>query len=191
MQYLIIIAIHNKAVLWAAHERKQHHGLQSDKWQQHTSRVRTSLALARSSMPWSDLGAKLRGVHGARQTDLVNVAWAARIADTRGQGKTLAQLKANYWVDLSKTIARRPWSAKLRSFRGRCQLYSFEFDRCLSGSDLMRAYGWPAMLLQGVSQSDLTSSAAEGSSVPLATFMQAVMWSNPFGRWRAATLHGQ
>jgi hypothetical protein len=149
--------------------------------------VRTSLGLPRNSMPWTQLGAKLRGVAGLRKIDLVNVAWAARVNETRGQGKSTTDIKADFWVDVSKSVLRRPWSAKLRSFKDRCQLYSFEYDRCLSGSDQMRAHGWPLAMLVGAPQCDLVMVSADGSSLPLATLVQTVMWANPFGPWRMAT----
>lgn len=90
----------------------------------------------------------------------------------------------DYWVDLSQSVARRPWGNKLRPFRPMAQIYSFEMGRCLDGLDAMRLLGWPESFLSGLSPSDLLALSAEGSApLPLAALVESVMHSNPYGSW--------
>ena len=155
----------------------------SAKWLEHSSRIRSQASVPRNHMPWTDLGGA-RGVCGERKLDLVNVAWAMHEAENARLNRPVADLKHNLFVDLAQTILRKPWGVRLRSARQRCQIYSFEYDRCLVGSDLMRICGWPKGLLDGCSESDLMAVATESTSVPLASLIQFTMWSNPFGCWR-------
>ena len=109
-----------------------------------------------------------------RQVDLVNVAWEARTAASRGQFST-KQLRKDYWVDLSQTVSMKPWATSLKAFRGRGHLYSFECDRCLDGVDLFRLCGWPKSVLLGTPPGDALYLAADSTSLPLVTLVQAVM----------------
>ena len=100
---------------------------EADLWQLHSSRVRAELRLPRASATWTSReGVKLRGVTPAcsRQKDLLNVAWESRVKESGGRYSP-ADLAKNFWVDISQAVTRRPWSAKLRPFRGRGHLYSF------------------------------------------------------------------
>ena len=120
-----------------------------------------------------------------RKRDLVNVAWLARIKES--PGIPTARLAENYWCDVSQSVCRKPWGAKLQSFRPNSQIYSFERDRVLKGSDCCRVRGLPMSLLQGTSQADLLQLATDATSLPLSVIVQSAMWANPFGAWRTET----
>ena len=167
--------------MWGDHERKQHGGMV---WQQHSSRIRAEVGLAREAKPWTSKStSRLIGVgSAARKLDVIDVAWGSMCVE---YGKTHSEhrLRTNFWVDCSQTISRRPWGTRMRSFRSRCQVYSFEKDRVLSGTDAMLVYGWPRHYLDGTSQSDLLSLAEVATCVPIVTLVMACVWSNPWGDW--------
>ena len=168
--------------MWASHERKHHSSRTPvQQWLQHSSRVRTALGIPRDAMPWSDLGKKLHGVGDcSRKHDLINVAWAARVREVQG-GAPLTRLVSIVWCDLSQSVVRKPWGLKLRSFKGRAQIYSYEFDRVLSGVDCMKVHGWPQSMLSHVRQSDFLTAVSEGTSLPMVFVVKIVLWSNPWG----------
>jgi hypothetical protein len=127
---------------------------------------------------------KLLGVadRTGRKADILDVAWASRLMEC-GASLSEDELRVNYWADLSQSIARRPWSARMRKFGIRPHLYSFEKDRSLGGADCMKVHGWPASFLVGSPQDDLLQMAESGTSVPLATAIELVLWCNPWGKW--------
>ena len=171
-------------MVWTEHERKKHDKHQT--WKQHSSRIRTELHLPRSGQPWtSKRGVQLLGVGLAqRKLDIIDCAWAARLAES-GSGRSDADLARNYWADLAQSVCRRPWSTRLRSFHNRCHIYSYEVDRCLTGTDCMLALGWPKSLIEGSRQADLLALAEGGTSVPLVVALELILWANPWGHWHA------
>ena len=179
---------HNKtkATVWHNHERKHHEAQGASVWQKNSSQVRAALGLPRYSTPWTGRrDVKLHGVmpNCSRQKDLIDVAWEARCKELRGQGS--ATLANNLLVDVSQTILRKPWSAKLRPFRVRGQLCSFQADRCLDGTDAMRLLGWPASRLDGIPSGDILHLAAVSGCLPLATIVMLGMTANPWGSWHS------
>jgi len=171
--------------LWRANERKHFAPQQKVVWQRHSSQARDACGLPRDSSPWSDRGVKLTGVGTSeRKVDLVNVGFGARMHEC-GRAKTCQDIITNFWVDLGVSISRRPWSQKLRAIHKNSQLYSYQYDRCLTGCDCMQIHGWPVSLLREVPPADLLAMAADGTSLPLVTLLQFVVWANPYAPWRA------
>ena len=168
-------------------EHKNHGQQHKHRWRQHSSAVRSSLNLPRTSMPWSEAGAALRGIgNSERKIDLVNVAWGARVQEL-GQRKSVQEMATNFWIDLGFSISRRPWSQKLRAIHKNSQLYSYQYDRCLTGDDCMQINGWPQGYVRGIPQTDLLSMAADGTSLPMVSVLQFVVWSNPFSDWHVTS----
>jgi len=175
--------------VWKFHERKQFSAHGEPVWRRNSSNVRTSLGAPKSSSPWTGRpAASLAGVtRGSdRQLDLLDVAWEARVASSKGRASWSAMTK-DYWVDLSMTICRKPWSSSIRAFRPRSHLYSYEAGRCIDGKDELRILGWPFGHCCGGSDADLLNVAAEGGSLHLSTVLMLGMSSNPFGTWNSAS----
>jgi hypothetical protein len=177
-----------KARAWAVHERKHHGAKGAVPWQRNSSQVRTSLGLPRVSSPWTGRpGARLLGVTPwcLRQVDLIDTAWEMRCKEMRGAAWPV--LAKDYWVDVSQTILRKPWSSKLRAFRPGGHPYSFEADRCLDGTDAMRLLGWPPGRLDATPSGDTLRLAVDSGCLPLTTCIMAAITSNPWGSWHAGT----
>ena len=120
-----------------------------------------------------------------RQLDLLNVAFEARLREATRLRVPHDQL-LEFWCDLSQSVARKPWGAKLRPFRPRAQIFSYAAGRCVDGMDLMRMLGWPRSMLAGISAGDLLHLASDGSFLPMVTLIQCLLWSNPHGTWHGA-----
>ena len=170
---------------WASHEQKHHSSGQGEAiWRRNSSRIRAELRLPREGCPWSGRpNVSLRGVcASARQVDLANIAFEARVRDGKGRF-SMDSLMENSWVDLSLTVLRRPWAGRLRPFNCRSHLYAFGADRCIDGRDSMRLLGWPQSMLCGADAGDLLYLAADSGSLPLASLVSMGMWCNPWGSW--------
>ena len=57
-----------------------------------------------------------------RQLDLLNVAFEARLREATRLRVPHDQF-LEFWCDLSQSVARKPWGAKLRPFRPRAQFF--------------------------------------------------------------------
>ena len=183
---VLVQAYHAKANVWCKHERK-HHGAQGEAvWQRNSSLVRSGMGFARDSSPWSGMPNKqLLGVtRCARQYDLVNCAWEARLKDIGRQRGGDAQ---NFYVDVSQTILRKPWGPRLKPFRSRGHLFSFYADRCLDGAECLKILGWPQVFLQGSPPGDLLTLAADSGCLPASVLILALAHANPWADYHVFT----
>ena len=178
-----------QADVWDSHERKHH---QSGKhwdscWKSHSSRIRADLSAPRESAEWTSKKKpkRLVGVTACpRQFDLLDVAFEARLREANRLRLPRRDI-LDFWVDLSQSVARRPWGNKSRPFKSRAQIYSYEAGRCIDGIDSMRLLGWPRAYLKGLTAGDLLALAGDGSSLSVAALVECVMVSNPFGDWHS------
>ena len=175
--------------MWASHEHKHLGGAGTMTWQKNSSQVRTLLGAPKVSAPWTSRPeVVLLGVDTScdRQLDLLDVSWEARLLE--GSGRiAAAELKRNFFVDLSLSVSRRPWSHHLKAFRGKGHVYSFEADRCLDGLDILKMFGWPATSLRSSPPADLMNLAECAMSVQTTTLILLVYWCNPMAPWNAAS----
>jgi len=171
--------------LWNDHERKQHRP-DLEIWRRHSSRTRTDLGAPRRSFEWtSKPHLRLVGVpESERQRDLLDVAWISRLKEAT-PSETEVDLRKGFWCDLSQSVLRKPWSSRLRNFKSRGHLYSYEKDRCLSGSDQLRVLGWPKRFFDGVSQCEQLNLSEYATSMPLTCMLELCLWANPYGSWHS------
>ena len=140
--------------------------------------------IPRALSGWTDMpNVSLHGVPNVpRQRDLLNIAWQSRVIARPSTPIDIS--KHNVWVDLSQSVLRRPWGDRLRAFRSRSHIYSYEQDRCLSGTDQLRVNGYPHRYLEGISQVDQLQLSEFATSVPMVCPTQIVLWCNPYGDWQ-------
>ena len=176
--------IYYEASVWELHERQHHHISSGPTWEKHSSRIRAELHVEKDSAPWtSKADIRLSGVsNSARQRDLLNVAWEARVAWGKGCKRT-DDLKRDFWLDLSQTVTMKPWTDQLKGFRGRGHMYSFEMDRCLDPVDEMRMLGWPKSSVISTPPGDVLYMAADSTSLPMTTLVPAAIWTSVHGLW--------
>ena len=116
--------------------------LQFKGWMKKASKVRTSMGLAITKMPWSKRGAKYRGVpSSARQVDLADIQyWHMRLQHTT----TPEEFRANAFANLSQGLERGALNQNnVPCFGVNSLIYSHHKDCTISGAGHLRAMGWP------------------------------------------------
>ncbi len=90
-------------------EKKKGRG--GEEWRTHSALMRDAAGWSASYAPWTgQAGIVLRGVpRHDRKLDVIDMAWAHRIAKCRAQGVTDEDAKVNFYVDISQAVQRRPW----------------------------------------------------------------------------------
>ena len=101
--------------------------------------------------------------------------------------ESLRTLRTDFWVDLSLSILRKPWSQGAKPFRANGHVYSYQADRCISGEDALQILGMPLIFLDGITAGDALRLAEVSSCLPIVTLMQTVMWCCPWGPWNTGT----
>ena len=178
---------------WRRHEENHHQcRVGTAVWRRNSSSMRQKLGLPRATNEWSarkSAGlASLRGVcDSERQRDLLDVAWASR-RQSFSAATPLATLKVGFWVDVSGSVARKPWGDSMPGMSSTSQIYSFECDRCLSGTDMIKAFAWPAGYLAGASQAELMAVASGASPLPMVCILQLLHWAQPFAPWNCGSV---
>eukprot|EP00959_Pyramimonas_sp_CCMP1952_P475295 9504103-Pyramimonas_sp.AAC.3 len=112
--------------------------------------------------------------------DILDCAWAARMSTMRKNNRRkstdlgldapadmVAAGRKGWFANISQSVARSPWKEGTGTMLTSSMLYSFEMDYVLSGSDMMRLQGWPAITdLSHFSSNQLRKLSGEGFSLP-------------------------
>jgi hypothetical protein len=116
-----------------------------------------------------------------RALDVVDVAWAARMA--KMPRASPSDMKRGYWVNVAQQVHRRPWGGPGCLTAGGVW-YSFEHDCCLDGTDTLRLQGAPNnFVTRGLSSSQLKDLAGEAFFVGSAGTCIAALYLCPYGPW--------
>ena len=131
-------------------------------WQARSNVMRTQVKCPQGSRPWTSR-ARLRGLPPrARVVDLVDVAYASRLA-SKPPGTRVADLTKNFFVDVSQGVERKPWRDGLMTIRKNTVAYSYERDCTLSGTANLLLLGWSARCCpDSLTESDLRHLAGNG-----------------------------
>ena len=83
------------------------------KWKENSRKLRETFEMSRAWCPWTNasLAPLLRLVPMTpRVHELINIAWGARLSGNNPkQPLTSAQLRKDFFVDISQDVLRRPW----------------------------------------------------------------------------------
>ena len=151
-----------------------------------TSRIRTKMGLAITKMPWSERGAKYRGVPAsARQVDLANIQyWRMRL-----QHATAPEVFClNAFANLSQGLERGSLNQKnVPCFGVNSLIYSYHKDCTISGAGHLRCMGWPLEYC-GFSDNEHRNLAGESFSCPIAATIMTALWLQPYAEWWAESV---
>ena len=158
-------------------------------WRSRSADVRAKYQLSSSFAGWTnDPGG--RSICGApavhRLQDLVNVAWGVRVKTAGNSNKGRDALAHNYFVDLSQSVKREPWSEGMDVLTTSSIIYAFSEDRVLEGSEHVRLQGHPAGQSPETQFSDYEcrSLAGEAFAAPCIAVASAAFMLNPWAAWR-------
>ena len=114
-------------------------------WKAHSAKTRVKVKLGPDSNPWTTRTAvKLRGVGTSkRQHDLMNIGYRAWQNIVGGVSSAVADRDGPHWfVDISQCCSREPWGPGLPTLGCKTCIYSYHFDKILTGQCHASAMGW-------------------------------------------------
>jgi hypothetical protein len=157
-------------------------------WRKHSGAMRTAAGVSASFAGWSSRPeVKLVGFpKSERSMDCLDVAWAFQL--TRAQrGSTTDSLTANFWVNVSQGVDRKPWGTP-GCLLSNGMWYSFRCDCCLDGLDCLRIQGFPLdVAIASLSSTQAKDLAGEAFCLPcMATCLLSVFYS-PYATWWQGT----
>ena len=151
-----------------------------------TSSIRTKMGLAITKMPWSDQGARYRGVPAsARQVDLANIQyWRMRLQHSTPPAVFLKHA----YVNLSQGLERGSLNQRnVPCFGVNSLIYSYARDCTLSGAAHLRCMGWPKEYCS-FSDGEHRNLAGESFSCPIAATIMTALWLQPYAEWWAESV---
>ena len=160
-------------------------------WCHHSTRMREELVMSSKAAPWTSRENKFdHKLHGLsicpRVRDCLNIMWAFRRHQI-GYDVLPAEVRKEMWCNPSQGVQRKPISHGPPCFLQNTTPYSYEYDVCLSGFDMLRCMGFPGH--PGVApehifkDADLRSLAGEAFFLPCMTVLACAYYCNPSAPW--------
>ncbi len=133
-------------------------------WIQKSTATRNQMKVSPNAAPWTSNPARsLSGLSTTQRVrDLVDVAWLAyQQAVAKGEPHDDV---ISWFVDVSQSVSRKPWSAHVMNLTQSTELYSFGHDAVIAPAGLMLLQGHSSSLTFHVQ--GLSALAGEGMFLP-------------------------
>ena len=156
------------------------------KSQRQAGKLRAGLEVSVEFDGWA-ADARLHGLpkNVPRVNDILNLNWATQLKDAP-RTATRESLAKGFWGNPGQMLNRHPKGKHggPGTMTSKSLWYSFEYDICPDGVDLLRVQGIPAdVVVNGLSDTKLRELAGESYSCPIITLISMAWYHQPWGLW--------